>query len=431
MKDWINWFRHASPYINRHRNRCMVFAISGEAIEHKNFLNVIHDLSLLSSLGIRIVVVLGARPQIDQALRNREINSSFSGHYRITSKDALPCVLEAYGKVRSEVEALLSIGIVNSPMHGSSIKVVSGNFIVAKPRGVIDGVDFGWTGQVRRVDHESMQAHLKAGSLIIQTAHGYAVTGEIFNLSYDDLAMEIAKSLDADKLIYLGQPKSSLSDSRGEVVRQVDALSLAHLMSTDSLLENNRLLHLASKACNAGVKRVHMLGFAEDGAILEELFTRDGVGTMVSKESYDELRPARLDDLNGIQELIQPLEEQGILVRRSRELLETELHAFTVNVRDNAIIACAALYPYPQYESAELACFAVDPHYRREGRGDRILEEVGRLAKSLGLKYLFVLTTQTEHWFLERGFELSGHDALPSGKAYNTARNSKVLRKVL
>ena len=174
-----------------------------------------------------------------------------------------------------------------------------------------------------------------------------------------------------------------------------------------------------------------MLGFAEDGAILEELFTRDGVGTMVSKESYDELRPARLDDLNGIQELIQPLEEQGVLVRRSRELLETELHAFTVNVRDNAIIACAALYPYPQFESAELACFAVDPHYRREGRGDRILEEVVRLAKAQGLKHLFVLTTQTEHWFLERGFELSGHDALPSGKAYNTARNSKVLRKVL
>lgn len=431
MKDWINWFRHASPYINRHRNRCVVFGVSGEALEHKNFINIIHDLALLSSLGIRIVIVLGARPQIDRALKDKSINSTFSSGIRVTSKEALPCVLEAYGKVRSEVEALLSIGVVNSPMHGSAIKVISGNFIVAKPRGVIDGVDFGWTGQVRRVDHESMSAHLQAGSMLIQTAQGYAVTGEIFNLSYDDLAMEVAQSLGADKLIYLGHETSALTNAEGLPVRQIDAQSLTRLLDSEPERENSRLLRLASKACHCGVKRVHILGYAGDGAILEEMFTRDGVGTMVSEESYDEVREAQLDDLTGIQELIQPLEEQGVLVRRSRELLETELHAFTVNLRDNAIIACAALYPYPEYESAELACFAVHPDYRREGRGDRILDEVTKKAKGQGLKYLFVLTTQTEHWFLERGFELSGHDALPSGKLYDIARNSKVLRKVL
>lgn len=409
----------------------MVFAVSGEALEHKNFINTIHDLALLVSLGIRIVLVLGARPQIDQALRSRSIDTVFSKDMRVTSKEALPCIMEAYGRVRTEVEALLSIGIVNSPMHGSAIKVISGNFIVAKPRGVIDGVDFGWTGQVRRVDHESMSSHLQSGAMVIQTAQGYAVTGEIFNLSYDDLAMEIAQSLKADKLIYLGHEKSALVSAEGQAIRQLDSQALARLIESDSLAEHSRLLRLASKACRAGVKRVHLLGYADDGVILEELFTRDGVGIMVSEESYDEVRAAQLNDLNGIQELIQPLEEQGVLVRRSRELLETELHAFTVNLRDNAIIACAALYPYPEYESAELACFVVHPDYQREGRGDRILDEVCLQAKAKGLKYLFVLTTQTEHWFLERGFELSGHDALPSGKLYDTARNSKVLRKVL
>ncbi|KZZ60977.1 hypothetical protein A3760_26170, partial [Oleiphilus sp. HI0122] len=314
MKDWINWFRHASPYINRHRNRCVVFGVSGEALEHKNFINIIHDLALLSSLGIRIVMVLGARPQIDRALQGKAINSAFSSGIRVTSKEALPCVLEAYGKVRSEVEALLSIGVVNSPMHGSAIKVVSGNFIVAKPRGVIDGVDFGWTGQVRRVDHESMSAHLQAGSMLIQTAQGYAVTGEIFNLSYDELAMEVAQSLGADKLIYLGQEKSALTNSEGLPVRQIDAQSLTRLLDSEPERENSRLLRLASAACHSGVKRVHILGYADDGAILEEMFTRDGVGTMVSEESYDEVREAHLDDLTGIQELIQPLEEQGVLV---------------------------------------------------------------------------------------------------------------------
>ena len=430
MKDWINWFRHASPYINQHRNKCTVFGVAGEAVEHPNFINVIHDLALLASLGIRIVLVLGARPQIEKRLKEENIHSSFDQNLRVTTKQALPGILEAYGRVRSQVEALLSLGVVNSPMHGSAIKVVSGNFVSAKPMGVINGTDFGWTGKVRRIDSASMVSHLEQGNVVVQTALGYAVTGEIFNLSYEDLSSEVAISLDADKLILLGQDCSVLNES-GAPCRQMTTSAANDLSSLISGDTSSRLLKLASKTCIAGVKRVHILDYSEDGAILEELFTRDGVGTMISEESYDEVRPAQLADLNGILELIQPLEQQGVLVRRSRELLETELDAFTVNVRDNAIIACAALYLYPEQGSAELSCFAVAPNYRREGRGDHMLDDICFQAKDLGVRYLFVLTTQTDHWFLERGFELSSHDALPEAKHYDRARNAKVLRKTL
>ncbi|KZY67898.1 MULTISPECIES: amino-acid N-acetyltransferase [unclassified Oleiphilus] len=430
MQDWINWFRHASPYINQHRNRSMVFGVCGEAIEHKNFINIVHDIALLCSLGIRVVLVLGARPQIDRNLMSRGLSSVVEENLRVTSKEALPSVLEAYGKVRSEVEALLSIGLVNSPMHGSSIKVVSGNFISAKPMGVLNGIDYGWTGKVRKVDSESINGHLKSGALVLQTGHGYAVTGEIFNLSYEELATDIAVALNAEKLIMLGSDKA-IDDGAGETCRQITPDVAQSLVSSTSDDDNARLLALAQRACDLGVKRTHLLSYASDGAILEELFTRDGIGTMVSAESYDEVRAATLDDLNGIQELIQPLEEQGILVRRSREVLETELDAFTVNVRDNAIIACAALYSYPEVGCAELSCFAVDPEYRKEGRGDYMLEEITNQAKAQNLEYLFVLTTQTEHWFLERGFEMSAYSELPDSKQYDVSRKAKVLRKKL
>jgi amino-acid N-acetyltransferase len=431
MKDWISWFRHASPYINQHRNKTMVFALSGEAIEHDNVVNIVHDLALLSSLGIRIVLVLGARPQIDKGLAVKEISTQLHKNMRVTSKEMVPTVLEAYGRVRSEMEALFSTGLINSPMHGAHIRVVSGNFVSAKPIGILDGIDFGWTGKARRIDAASILAHTNNGELVIQPSLGYAVTGEIFNLSYDSLATDVAIALGADKLIFMGNDKP-LADEKGEICRQITAADAEQLSDVAEMpFEISQQLKFASNACQKGVDRVHFLSYVHDGALLEELFTRDGVGAMVSIASYDVIRSAAIDDLNGILELIAPLEEQGILVKRSRELLETELDAFTVNVRDNAIIACAALYPYPDSACGELSCFAVDPAYRREGRGDHILATVVAKAKSLGLKHLFVLTTQTEHWFLERGFELASTSDLPGAKRYNADRNAKVLRKPL
>ena len=438
MKEWVGWFRKASPYINTHRNKVIVLAISGETLQHSNFDNIIHDIALLNSLGVRLVIVFGARPQIDEALKKNDIVASFHRSLRITDSQMMPFVLEAYGRLRSELEAKLSMGVINSPMHGSKINVVSGNFVMARPHGVSDGIDLGLTGQVRSIDVEAIERHFEHGSVVLIPSVGYSMSGDIFNLSYEALAAEVAVKLTAEKLVFFGHD-SGLKNSEGELLQEM-TVKEAQLYTAkgEARKENSGIdqeqinqLTAAAKACEAGISRIHLLSYAHDGALLEELFTRDGHGTMVSVDHYDQIRPARLEDTNGILELIRPLEEQGFLVRRSRELLETELDYFLVDVRDNAIIGCAGLYPFPEDQAGELSCFAVDPAYRRHGRGDRLLDAVQERAKNQNLAKLFVLTTQTEHWFKERGFELVSSQNLPGDKSYNAARNAKVLMKTI
>lgn len=442
LKEWVAWFRHASPYINAQRNQVMVLALSGEALGHTNLENIIHDIALLNSLGIRLVIVFGARPQIDTILKQNKIKSEFhhTNHQllRITSEEMMPFVLSAYGRLRSELEAKLSMGVINSPMQGAKINVVSGNFVMAKPYGVSEGIDLGLTGQVRKIDVSSIQQHLQNQSVILVPATGYSMTGDVFNLSYEALAAELAIRLSAEKLIFFGN-ESGLKDGQGEFLHQLTVKQASELLNEENHSESesnpkldssqiNQLL-AATHACKSGVRRVHLLGYAHDGALLEELFTRDGHGTMVSVDDFDQIRPAKLEDTNGILSLIRPLEEQGFLVRRSRELLETELDYFLVEVRDNAIIACVGLYPFPKDNAAELSCFAVDPDYRKMGRGDRLLESVTQKAIAQNVSKLFVLTTKTEQWFKERGFEKVLPGTLPGDKSYNTSRNAKVLMK--
>ena len=184
-------------------------------------------------------------------------------------------------------------------------------------------------------------------------------------------------------------------------------------------------------ACQNGVNRCHLISFSQDGALLEELFTRDGAGTQVCKESYEQIRPATIEDVAGIIELIRPLEEQGALVKRSRELLETEISCFNVIIRDGAVVGCAALYPFQK--SGELACLATHPDYRNNERGELLLQAIEKQARKLGLNSLFVLTTQSVHWFQERGFEPGSPGELPVQKKslYNYQRNSKVFSKPL
>ncbi len=449
IKEWVAWFRHASPYINAQRNQVMVLALSGEALAHANLENIIHDITLLNSLGIRLVIVFGARPQIDSILKKNNVSTQFhlTNHQllRITSEEMMPYVLSAYGRLRSELEAKLSMGVINSPMQGAKINVVSGNFVMAKPHGVSEGVDLGLTGQVRKIDVASIQQHLQNQSVILVPATGYSMTGDVFNLSYEALAAEMAIRLNADKLIFFGSD-SGLKNEQGELLQQLTVKQALHFVdsldgsspetdTTDksSQLEPSQINQLlaAAHACQLGVRRVHLLSYTHDGALLEELFTRDGHGTMVSVDEFDQIRPAKLEDTNGILSLIRPLEEQGFLVRRSRELLETELDYFLVEVRDNAIIACVGLYPFPKDNAGELSCFAVDPDYRKMGRGDRLLEAVTQRALSQNFSKLFVLTTKTEQWFKERGFGPVSPSTLPGDKNYNTSRNAKVLMKTI
>ncbi|MCU7851411.1 MAG: amino-acid N-acetyltransferase [Candidatus Thiodiazotropha sp. (ex Monitilora ramsayi)] len=432
--NFVDWFRGSSPYIHAHRNRTFVIAFGGEAVADTEFANLVHDIALLHGIGIRLVLVHGARPQIEEKLNTRGVEMQYINGLRVTDDTALTCVKEAAGTVRVEVEALLSMGLANSPMAGASIRVASGNFVTARPIGVRDGIDYCHTGEVRRVDAVGIEQRLASGAIALVPPLGYSPTGEVFNLSAADVAASVAIALGADKLINLIEAKG-VTDSRNRLIpnmvpKAVDTLLARRKQLPEDLVQN---LNAALTACRSGVKRVHLIDRKLDGALLKELFTRDGIGTLITAEPYEETRTARIDDVGGLLELIEPLEEEGMLVRRSRELLETEIDCFTLMERDGMVIACAALYPYSKESMAELACVVVHPDYRGGDRGERLLEHMEKSAKAQGIEKLFILTTQTAHWFREHGFVQGDLKDLPMRKRelYNYRRNSKVFIKPL
>lgn len=427
MSDYVKWFRHSTPYINTHRERTFVVLLPGEAIAHPNFNNIINDIMLLNSLGVRLVLVHGSRPQIEERLAVRGFDSRYHRDLRITDSDTLGCVMDAVGSLRIAIEARLC----TLAGQGSRLRVVSGNFVTAKPIGVIDGVDLHHTGEVRRIDRKAISRHLDDASIVLLSSIGYSPTGEVFNLACEDVAISAASALEADKLILFG-PDTGIFDADGQLLRELKPSRALPLLAALGNSLAGSLLSAACKACNHGLRRSHIISYAEDGAMLTELFTRDGGGTLVTQEPFEKVRTATIEDVAGLLELLQPLEEAGILVRRSREVLETEIDQFTLVERDGMIIGCAALYPLDEH-SAELACVAIHPDYRHGGRGDQLLEHVETQARARSLTTLFVLTTRTAHWFRERGFEPSSVARLPQQRAslYNYQRNSKVFEKSL
>ena len=431
-KQNIRWFRNSAPYINAHRGQTFVLTLGGEAALHANFANIIHDIALLNSLGVRLILLFGARPQIAARLLQAGIDSEFHDGIRITDEAALAHVKDAAGAMRVEVEALLSTGLPNSPMQGAGIRVSSGNFITAKPMGLVDGIDFHHTGRVRRVDAVAISRCLDAGSVVILSPLGFSLTGEIFNLALEDIAVHVAAEVGADKLILFGAARG-VEDAQGELVRQCDLGEAQTLLHTMTDREQRRLLRTARQACTAGIGRCQIISYAEDCSLLEELFTHDGSGTLINNDGYEQARAATIEDVGGILELIEPLEQEGVLVKRSRELLETEIGYFRVLERDSRIIAGAALYPFPEQGSGEIACLVTHPDYRGDKRGNRLLQELEQRAVQQGLRQVFVLTTQTAHWFLEQGFVEGDLAELPNQKQslYNLQRNSKVFVKQL
>jgi amino-acid N-acetyltransferase len=427
---FIEWFRNTTPYINTHRGHTFVLMISGETVAHANFPRIIQDIALLNSLGVRLVLIHGSRPQIDARLNAAGITPSYHNEVRITDSKTLSAAQEAAGSVRVQIEAQLStIAHRTSFSQQHKLRVVGGNFVTAKPLGVIDGVDFCHTGTVRRVDDASITHFLNDGAIVLISHLGYSPSGEVFNLSVEEVACEVATVLKADKLILLGTNAGWLADQI--LIRELTTAEANPLLAHATNSEQKRLLNAATHACIKGVARSHIISYQQDGALLEELFTHDGSGTLITQENYEQTRTAILDDVDGIIELIRPLEEADILVPRSRERIEDEINYFTVCERDGLIIGCAALYPLPDKLSGEVACVAVHPHYRNHHRGDHLLRFLEKSAATSGMKQLFVLTTQTAHWFTERGFQSSSVDELPLERQtlYNFQRNSKVFKK--
>ena len=431
--DYVRWFRHSSPYINAFRDRTFVVCFGGEMLADAQFAPLVHDIALLNSLGVRLVLVHGARPQIEERLREREIEIKYVNSLRVTDDAALKCVKEAAGSVRVEIESLLSMGVSNTPMDRADIRVVSGNYVTAQPLGVRDGVDYQHTGEVRSIHAEAIHRQLDNGALVLLSPIGYSPTGEIFNLSAEDVATVAATQLQADKLIYL-MDSAGIEDAEQQLLRELTLADAQQLINTGSAtLSSDVLKYLRSAVtvCKAGVPRTHLINRHIDGGILLELFTRDGIGLLITAESFEDTRQASIDDVGGLLELIAPLEEQGILVRRSRERIEMEINHFTIVERDGMIVACAALYPYPRDKMAELACLVVHPDYRKQNRGDMLYNYLEKQVKQHGMQKLFVLTTRTAHWFQQRGFEEVDIKQLPMEKQslYNFQRNSKVFMK--
>ncbi len=432
--EHLQWFRNASPYINAHRGRTFVICFGGEALLEAQFPQLIHDIALLRSLDIRLVLVHGARPQIDARLKAHRVKSRFVDGLRITDDQALPAVKDAVGSVRVDIEALLSFGLPNSPMSGSRLRLSSGNFVSAQPWGVHDGVDFCHTGVVRKVDAPSIRAQLDLGQLVLLSPLGYSPTGETFNVRAENVASEAAVALHADKLIFLLEGHG-VRDSRRRLLAQLSPGAAEELLHSRRSLdgETRTILGYAVQTSRRGVARIHLVSRRDADALLQELFTRDGSGTLVSADAPVELRTASIDDVMGILELIEPLETSGALVRRSREQLELEIENFSVITKDGSVIACAALYPYAEEGFAEIACVAVHPDYAGERRGAHLLQHLEQRAASARVQRLFVLTTRTAHWFREQGFTLGDLTELPMGKRrlYNYRRNSKVFFKTL
>ncbi len=431
--QFVQWLRSVAPYIHAFRGKTFVVAFPGELVVAGALPVLAQDLSLLHALGIKIVIVHGSRPQVAEQLALRNVDAHFHHGVRITDIAAMECSKEAAGELRLDIEAAFSQGLPNTPMAHSAIRIISGNFVTARPIGIVNGVDFGLTGVTRKVAAETIHKILEAGSLVLLGPLGFSPTGEAFNLTMEDVAVSAATALKADKLIFITETPMMVDQDNEEIhelsYQQADEELNANYLPPDSAF----YLEHAAKACKAGVPRVHIVPYAMDGSALLELFTHDGVGTMVTSENLETLREATIEDVGAIIKLIEPLEADGTLVKRGRELIEREINQFSVIEHDGVIFGCAALYPFHYDKMAEMACLTVNPDVQGQGDGERILKHMERRARRAGFHSLFVLTTRTEHWFLKRGFVKATVDDLPRDrqKMYNWQRKSLVLIKQL
>jgi amino-acid N-acetyltransferase len=440
---FVPWFRSVAPYIHMHRGKTFVVGIAGEAIAAGKLHNLAQDLALIQSMGVKIVLVHGFRPQVNEQLAAKGHTAKYAKGIRITDEISLDCAQEAAGQLRYEIEAAFSQGLPNTPMAGSTVRVISGNFITARPVGIVDGVDFMHSGLVRKVDVLGITRTLDMGAMVLLSPFGFSPTGEAFNLTMEEVATSVAAELQADKLIFLTetpgiriQPHEPASDDNPidtELPLAVAKQLLAEAPAPTEPTDIGFYLQHCVKACEEGVERSHILPFAVDGALLLEVYVHDGIGTMVIDEKLEELREATADDVGGILQLIEPFENDGTLVKRNRTEIERDVDLYTIIEHDGVIFACAALYPYPEARTAEMAALTVSPQSQGQGDGEKVLKRVEQRARAMGLSSIFVLTTRTMHWFIKRGFVQMDPDWLPEARKrkYNWDRKSQVLVKKL
>lgn len=440
---FVPWFRSVAPYIHKFRHQTFVVGLTGEAIAAGKLHSIAQDLAMIKAMGVKIVLVHGFRPQVNEQLQAKGHAAKYSHGIRITDSVALDCAQEAAGQLRFEIEAAFSQGLPNTPMAGSTVRVISGNFVTARPVGIVDGVDFEHSGLVRKVDVAGIQRALDMDALVLLSPFGFSPTGEAFNLSMEEVATSVAIALKADKLLFLSEvpgirtnPEAPEGDDNPidtELPLAQAKQLLARVPASQRPTDTAFYLQHCVKACQGGVERSHIIPFAVDGALLLEIYVHDGIGTMIVDEKLEELREATADDVGGILQLIEPFEKDGTLVKRDRTEIERDIANYTIIEHDGVIFGCAALYPYPEARTAEMAAVTVSPQSQGTGDGEKLLKRIEQRARNLGLESIFVLTTRTMHWFIKRGFVQVDPDWLPEARKrkYNWDRRSQVLVKKL
>lgn len=431
--ELVDGFRQSAPYVNAHRGKTFVVMLGGEAISQPGFHDIINDIALLNSLGIKIVLVYGARPQINSSIDNAGLSSEYHKRIRITDDSLLSLIKQVAGGLLLDITARLSMSLSNTPMQGAQINVISGNFVIAQPLGIDEGVDYHHTGKVRRIDVSGISRQLDSHGIVLLGPIAASITGESFNLTAEEIATQVAIKLKADKMIGFSD-SNGIADEAGNIIAELmpnDAQAIYDQMDQDDDACSATLafLNASITAARAGVPRSHLVSYQINGSLLQELFSRDGIGTQIVTEPAEKLRSATIGDIGGILDTIRPLEEQGLLVRRSREQLEMEIDHFIIIERDGLVIGCAALYPFTEDQVGEFACLAVHPKYRDADRGAMLLKHILLKARKQNYKCVFALTTRSIHWFMEQGFQLGTVEDLPSQKQalYNYQRKSKIL----
>ncbi len=440
---FVPWFRSVAPYIHKFRNQTFVVGIAGEAVAAGKLQYLAQDLAMIQSMGVKVVLVHGFRPQVNEQLAAKGHAPLYSHGMRITDSVALDCAQEAAGQLRYEIEAAFSQGLPNTPMAGATVRVISGNFLTARPVGIVDGVDFQHTGMVRKIDTAGILRTLDLGAMVLLSPVGFSPTGEAFNLTMEEVATSVAIALQADKLLFVteipgirvrpGEPAGEDNPINTELALASAEKLLAELPMASQPSDTTFYLQHCVRACRNGVERSHIIPFAVDGSILLEVYVHDGIGTMVVDEKLESLREASVDDVGGILQLIEPFEKDGTLVKRGRTEIERDIGNYTVIEHDGVIFACAALYPYPETRCGEMAALTVSPQAQGQGDGERVLKRIEQRARAAGLESIFVLTTRTTHWFLKRGFVRAEAESLPEARKrkYNWDRRSQVLVKRL
>lgn len=433
ITPYVHWFRTAAPYINAHRNGIFIICFDAKIINTLLFSHFIYDITLLHSLGVRIVLIFDLNPMINKTLCNDQNQITYFDSRPIITASLLPHVKHLCGSSRIEIESMFSMGLYNSPMEGADMRIISGNLVIAKPCGIQKGIDLCHSGEIRSIQSQTILNHLENRNIVLIPPIGYSPTGEIFFLQASEVATSIATTLKAEKVIFMMNDENFINLKDKVTNKLTPSQAEKSILQQPLNQQSIDYIQAAIHCCKNGIRRTHLIDSTIDGALLNELFTRDGFGTMITNAPYEETRKANIKDIGGILELIKPLENQGILVRRSREHIEMDINDFFVIKLDGMIIACAALHIFAPSATAEIACLTVHNAYRGNEYGHYLLSHLENEAIKQNIEKIFVLSTTAEHWFRERGFFQSSTEALPIEKKqiYNLQRNSKVFYKCL